>query len=107
MTNFFQILLNLATTTTTTEPPTGIPTYAPVAQLYDRTTDYHWPKFSDNATKTDAPDGPGKWSIGDGPFGFGNSIKLEDDTVYFMGFKGSRTFDRWTISRRYIWQTDI
>ena len=85
--HFFQFLLNLATTTTTTEPPTGIPTYAPVAQLYDRTTDYHWPKFSDNATKTDRPHGPGKWSIGDGPFGFGNSIKLEEDTVSIWACK--------------------
>ena len=76
--HFFQFLLNIATTTSTTEAPTGIPTYAPVAQLYDRTTDYHWPKFSDNATKTD---GSGKWSTSDGPFGFGNSVKLDQDTV--------------------------
>lgn len=75
--HFFQFL-NIATQPPpTTEPPTGIPTYAPAAQLYHRTTDYHWPKFSDNATKTD---GPNKWSTGDGPFGFGSSVKLEDDT---------------------------
>lgn len=78
--HFFQFL-NIATQPPpTTEPPTGIPTYAPAAQLYHRTTDYHWPKFSDNATKTD---GPNKWSTGDGPFGFGSSVKLEDDTVSF------------------------
>ena len=81
MFNLIFQFLNIATQPPpTTEPPTGIPTYAPAAQLYHRTTDYHWPKFSDNATKTD---GPNKWSTGDGPFGFGSSVKLEDNTVSF------------------------
>ena len=79
--HFFQFLYIATQPPPTTEPPTGIPTYAPAAQLYHRTTDYHWPKFSDNATKTD---GPNKWSTGDGPFGFGNSVKLEQDTVRFL-----------------------
>ena len=71
---------NIATTappTTTTGP---IPTMEPPKYLYKNTANYHWPLFSDNKTKVE-----GEWKeetgYGEGPFGFGSSVKLEDDQV--------------------------
>ena len=74
---------NTATTappTTTTQLP---PTLAPDRLLYKNTANYHWPLFSDDATdikgkKWNKPEGTG---FGEGPFGFGSSIKLKDDQV--------------------------
>lgn len=68
-------------TATTAPPPTTtgvIPTYAPSDLLYARTTNYHWPTFSANQTNT-----VGNWKeetgYGEGPFGFGKSIKFKED----------------------------
>ncbi len=64
---------------TSTAPPERIP-IGPEAQLYQITTDYHWPTFNANAT-----DFTGDWNaatgIGYGPFGFGSSVKLDEGQV--------------------------
>ena len=83
--HYLSFIILFVYSSATTAPPTTtsgfIPTYAPDRLLYERTTDYHWPLFSENATKTDGeysalPDG-----LSDGPFGFGKSIKLKEDQV--------------------------
>ena len=78
-------LSRLATTappTTTTGP---VPTMEPPAYLYKNTADYHWPLFSDNATKIIDGGNAEKWSkedgIGEGPFSMGSSVKFKEGQV--------------------------
>ena len=78
-------LSRLATTappTTTTGP---VPTLEPPAYLYKNTADYHWPLFSDNATKIIDGGNAEKWTkedgIGEGPFSMGSSVKFKEGQV--------------------------
>ena len=78
-------LSRLATTappTTTTGP---VPTLEPPAYLYKNTADYHWPLFSDNATKIIDGGNAEKWNkedgIGEGPFSMGSSVKFKEGQV--------------------------
>ena len=78
-------LSRLATTappTTTTGP---VPALEPPAYLYKNTADYHWPLFSDNATKIIDGGNAEKWTkedgIGEGPFSMGSSVKFKEGQV--------------------------
>eukprot|EP00095_Tigriopus_kingsejongensis_P004561 maker-scaffold462_size163801-snap-gene-0.37 protein:Tk04561 transcript:maker-scaffold462_size163801-snap-gene-0.37-mRNA-1 annotation:"PREDICTED: uncharacterized protein LOC100378641" len=47
--------------------------------MYKITTDYHWPTFNLNATRTEGDWTPGQ-GLGYGPFGFGTSVKFGRET---------------------------
>ena len=64
-----------------TETPVEKVTYAPERTLYPITTDYHWATFDLNATEYVGDTWEPVSGRGHGPFGFGDSDKMDETTV--------------------------